>query len=204
MPLSDELILSLQIFKRRAGFNGDSTTKDPCWDRDENRDLPIQVPGIAAVQSFQKLIIFMTPNGRTHLKNIISVRTFSLNRMRFFASSSSLSEPLFMRPTLRSLRMIVKLDVGKLMLLWHEWWTTHIFLRSHICQNFARKVPTFWFISLARCLNCLGSQFKTKISSFQRNKLNLTLSDQLFIPLTTKSILIHRMNLTGGRYHSTR
>ena len=117
MPLSDELQLSLQIFKRMAGFNGDSTAEDPCWDRDENRDLPIQVPGIAAVHSFQKLIIFMTPYGRTHLKNIISVRTFSLNRMRFFASSSSLSEPLFMRPTWRSLRMIVKLDVGKWMLL---------------------------------------------------------------------------------------
>ena len=113
IPLSDELILSLQIFKRMGDFNGDSTAEDPCWDRDENRDLPIQVPGIAAVHSFQKLIISIAPNGRTHLKNIILVRTFSLNRMRFFASSSRLSEPLFMRPTLRSLRMIVKLDVGK-------------------------------------------------------------------------------------------
>ncbi len=53
MHLTHELKSWIKIVRRRVGFNGDSTVKDPCWRRVSNRDLPTQVLSFAASPSLQ-------------------------------------------------------------------------------------------------------------------------------------------------------
>ena len=70
--LIQELILWIQITRRKIDINGDSVMKSPCWNRVSNlQPSYLDLLWFSNVPSLQDLAIFMAPHGQALLRSLL-------------------------------------------------------------------------------------------------------------------------------------